>query len=63
MNFDLMANRWIRFGDFIFIQAKIDIFIYKVCSEALDFVIEPDEFFSSLYDLEVVSWPVGVAQG
>ena len=53
MNIDLMAQRWIRFGDFFFTQAKIDIFVNKVCSETLDFIIEPDQFFSSLYDLEV----------
>ena len=53
MNIDLIAQRRIRFGDFFFTQAKIDIFINKVCSETLGFVIEPDQFFSSSYDLEV----------
>ena len=52
MNIDLMAKRQIGFGDF-FTQAKIDILVNKVCSETLDFVIEPDQFFSSSYDLEV----------
>ena len=53
INIDLMAKRLIRFGGFIFTQAKIDIFIHKACSEALNFVIEPNKFLPSPYDCEV----------